>query len=593
MKLRYLVSLACIGLGATVFLFGCGGATPTPVPPTAVPTSVPPTSAPTAVPTQAPTTAPAAPTAASGGESAAVQAAFQKFGAARDFRLKANVSASPEIFQPPYKPGPNEDPNSVSIVALEGENHASDIHYTLGGFLGTFAGVLSGFAPTNPSLEIISVDGKVYMRGVLEGQTEAKWYLLPDSQASSMSFKPQDIVNTVTTTDFGKGTFTKTGSATVGGQTCDVYSGDRAAFDAVLPKLEQEAGLNADEIDATKLAKTEIGVTVCPDGHVYHIVFNFEGPVKSKPSATGKFGYDVQLSGFADTISIQAPAGAVPMPETANPFPTEQATAEATATRPAGAFTSLDGDWEGTSSTDSPIQFTVRDGKITYVNLNYAINNGGCSASGAYGTTPDDGALQDKKFTVILTNSDDVKFVFAGTFDSNNDANGTLNITGKTFCGDTDAEFTWTAAHVSSPDNAGNETPTEEPTAEATAESFPVPTVESLPVPTTGAVPSGGSAEVVKNVFDALNQGNLDSALSLFDPDVIYTLGSVSGIGTDGLKSYLQTAAAAGAKYSISNVQDLDSIVSFTLTISGPGAGTFANSSAIIQDGKITIVTIK
>lgn len=590
MRLRYLVGLGLIVLGGAVFLFGCGGAAPTPVPPTSVPATVPPTSAPTTAPTQAPT---AAPTTAPANGSAAVQAALQKFGAAGNFHLKANVSTSPEFFQPPYKPGPNDDPNTVTIVALEGENHASDIHYTVGGFLGSFAGVLSGFAPTNPTLEIISSGGKVFMRGMLEGQTEAKWYLLPDSQAGSMSFKPQDIVNTVTTADFAKGTFTKTGTANVGGQTCDAYGGDRAAFDAVLPKLEQEAGLNADEIDAAKLTKYELLVTVCPDGHVYRIVYNFEGPVKSKPTATGKFGYDVQLSGFADTISIQAPADAVPMPETANPFPTDEPTSVATATRPAGAFTSIAGEWEGTSSTDSPIQFTVENDKITYVNLNYAINTGGCSASGSFGTTPDDGAIQDKKFNVILTNSDNVKFTFAGTFDSNNKANGTLNISGKTYCGDTNADATWTASHISSPENGGNENPTQEPTAETTTEAPPVPTSGTLPVPTTEAPPSGGSAEIVKNAFDALNQGNIDLALSLFDPNVIYTLGGISGVGTDGLKSYLQTAAAAGAKYSISNVQDLDSIVTFTLKISGPGSGTFPNSSAIIENGKITIVTIK
>jgi hypothetical protein len=597
MKLFQLPGLLVILIGGALFLLACSGATPTPVPPTVAPTSVPPTIAPTVAPTRAPT---AAPTAASSTASGAAQGAFKKFDAAENFRLKANVNASPEFFQAPFQPGPTDDPNMVEIVTLDGENHASDIHYTLGGFLGSFVGVLMGFAETNPTLELISIDDKVYMRGVLEGESEAKWYLLPDSESSSMSFKPQDIVRTVTGTDFAQASFAKSGSATIGNQTCDVYSGDRAAFDAVLPKLEQEAGLNADEIDATKLTKFEFQVTVCPDGNVYDIVYNFEGPVKSKPATTGKFGYHAQLSGFAETISIQAPADAVPMPETANPVPTEEPIAEATSTRPAsGAFTSLDGEWEGTSSTDSPILFTVEDGKITYVNLNYYISKDGCSASGAYGTTPDDGVVQDDKFTVILTNSDGVRFLFAGIFDSKNQASGTLNITGKTYCGDADEEFTWTASHVSAPDS-GDETPTAEATIEIpevpTLPALPEPTVEipAVPQPTSQAQTSPtGSAAIVTSVFEALNQGDVNAALALFDEDVIYTLSSVNGIGVNGLKNYMFTAAAAGAKYSISNLQDLDSIVTFTLTISGAGAGTFPNSSAIVEDGKITILTIK
>lgn len=590
MKLLRFSGLLMLCVIGAIGLFACGGATPTAVPPTTAPTAVPPTPAPTLAPTTAPTMTPTA--APSENASAAVLNSFKKFGAAKNFRLKANVETLPEFFQLPYQPGPNDDPNNVKIVTLDGVNHASDIHYTLGGFLGSFVGALSGFAPTNPSLEIIIIGSQVYMRGILDGQTAAQWYLLPESQAGSMGFDPQDVVRTITETDYAQAAFEKTGTASMDGQTCDVYRGDRAAFEAALPRLIQEAGLNAEEIDAAKLTKFDFQVTVCPDGNVAHIVYNFEGPVKSKPTVSGKFNYDAQLSGFADTLTIQAPSNVVPMPEVNTPTPTEESLPEATLTpRAATTFTSLEGDWEGTNSSDSPIQFTVTDGKITYAGMNYAISSGDCLASGFYGSTPDDGAIQDQNFTVLLTNSDGVRFILAGIFDSDNQAHGTLNITGKTHCGDTDTELTWTATHVSAPPT-DNATPDAEPTAEMPTEAPPTPTDEAAALPTTAPL-STDDVALVQSVFDALNQGDVNTAMTFFDENVIYNLGSVNGIGADGLKNYLQLGAAAGAQYSVSNVQSLDGIVSFALAISGPGAQSFPNSSVIIQDGKIALVTLK
>lgn len=587
---RSLILLGMFILSASILL-ACGGAAPTPIlpttAPTVAPTSVPPTSVPptSAPPTSAPPTL--APTAVSGQAAAGALDALKKFADAENFRLKADVSASPEIFQMPYEPGPNDDPNLVRIVALDGASHAADLQYTFGGFLGSFLGTLVGFAPTNPTLELIVVEDQVFMRGIWDGETAAKWYLLPGSQSQATDFKPQDIVKTVTEVDFAQATFTKSGAVTIGAQTCDVYAGDRAAFDAVLPRLTQEAGLNSAEIDTTKLTETDFQVTVCPDGNVYHIVYAFQVPVKSKPAVTGKFNYEARLADFAEAIVIQAPTDAVPMPGATNPLPTEEPSVEATETRAtAGVFTLLEGDWEGTSSSDSPIQFTVQDGKISYVNLNYAIFSGGCSASGAYGTTVDNSALQDDKFTVILTNSDQVEFIFTGSFESKNHASGSLKITGKTFCGDVAEEFTWTAEHITAPDSGGAETPTMEATPENTVEFEATPTSES-------AAPSVDGVAIAQNTFNALNQGDVNTALAAFDDDVVFNLGGMSGVGKDQLQSYLQTAAAAGAKYTASNIQDLGGIVTFAVTLSGPFSGTYPNSSIIIEDGKITVLAVQ
>ncbi|MBI4674769.1 MAG: hypothetical protein HY741_24250 [Chloroflexi bacterium] len=177
---RSLTLLGLFILSASILL-ACGGTTPTPVPPTPAPTAVPPTTAPTVAPTTAPvpTNAPvAAPTATvassgSGGESV-VQTAFTSFADATTFRLKGRTEVTPIFFAAPYTPGPNDDPNKVLLFALEGEVKQPDQHFTIAGFMASFVGAMSGFDPNAPGLEIVSVGGKMYMRGTLAGETAPK-----------------------------------------------------------------------------------------------------------------------------------------------------------------------------------------------------------------------------------------------------------------------------------------------------------------------------------------------------------------------------------------------------------------------------------
>lgn len=586
MKFFRSIVLSGLFILSASILLACSGATPTPVPattaPTAPPTAVPPTIAPTAAPTTAPTattapaTAPTATVASSGGGESPVQTAFTSFADANTFRLKGHTEVTPLFFGMPYTPGPNDDPNKVLLFALEGEVKQPDQHFTIEGFMASFVGALSGFDPKTSKLEFASVDGKMYMRGTLEGQTAPKWYLIP-ADSGGPSFAPKDLVETMSGGDYPTDAFAKTGAATIGAQMCDVYTGNRAAFDAALPRLSQSAALNSDELDPAKISRAEFLVTVCPDKRLYRIQYSFDASPKSKPDTKGTLTYDVQLSGYQDAITIQAPADAVPLPG-ASASPTSAP--GATATKPAaGSFANLDGEWEGTSSTDSPLQFTVEDNKITYANLNYAVNTGSCSASGAYGTSIDDGAIADKKFTVILTNSDGVKFTFAGTFTSNAEAAGTLNVQGNTFCGETDANVTWTATHVSSPDS---------PTPQATTAAEPTQAA-STETPEAG----DDGAAIVNALVTALNAGNVDDAAAFFTDDSIVTFGSDVLMGAANIRTAFQLLVGAGTKFTVSDVNDLGGLVSFKLQVTGPNAGMYSNSSAIIEEGKISILTIK
>jgi hypothetical protein len=471
MKTLHTLSLFILLASSASLLLACAGsATPTTIPattaPTAIQATVPPTPAPTA--TSAPTDTPTAVTSDADADKT-VRGALAKFQTAKAFRLDAHAELSPIFFQGPYTPAPGEDPNKVTLFSIKGEQNGADLHYALNGFMASFIGLLSGFDPNSQALEIAQVNGTQYMRGKLENETQARWYSIPANQAASTRFAPQDLIAPMVKTTYPDGAFSKTGSETLGKQTCNVFTGNRAAFDAVFPGIGKVALLSTETLDLSTIDRAEYKIWVCADGNVYRTQYNFDAHAKTQADKKGSFAFTVNVADYDADISIQAPAGAAPLSGSpSNTGPTTEPTKSSGETGKT-TFTSLEGEWEGTSDTDSPISFTVTKNEITFANLNYSINTGGCSVGGAYGTSVDNGAIKDQSFSFVLTNSDDVRFIFTGKFNSNYDASGMLQIKGKTFCGDTDNQATWTAKHLSSPDTQDqNVEPTDEPTAEPT-----------------------------------------------------------------------------------------------------------------------------
>jgi hypothetical protein len=557
---------------------------PTAIPPTA--TSIPPTVKPTG--TSEPTNTPA-PVLDKDADKT-VRAAFAKFQAETAFRFDARNEFSPIFFEGKYTPAPGDDPNKLTLFAIKGEQKGADLHYAVTGFIASFIGLRSGFDPDSNTLEIANVGGTLYMRGTLANETQARWYSIPANQAESMRFTPQDVIAPILQADYPDRAFTKTGTQTLGTRSCNVYTATRAAFDAVFPLLVQAASLSQETLALDSIDRSELKIWVCADGNLYGIRYNLDAHAKTDASKKGSLAFDIDITDYDTDIVIQAPADAVPLPADATGTQTAPAVPlTATPVTTPAAFTSLDGEWEGASGTDNPLKFTVENNKITFALVNYSINTGGCSFGGAYGSSVDDGAITNRSFSVVLTNSDDVKFTFAGKFNSNNDAAGTLQIKGKTFCGGTDAQASWTAKHLSSP-----ESPTSEPTEEPTVIPTDVPTVAPTPKPTVTATPQSASgAEIVKQVFAALARQDIEGALGFLSDDVVYTIGTTSGVGKDNLRSNLQLAMTFGTTFQVSNLQDLGGIVTFTAQASGFGGGTFSNSSVIVHDGKIVILTIK
>lgn len=575
--------IALPALIVSIFALASCGA-PVSVLPTSVPTTIPTLTAPTAAPTAIPPTpVPSATAAPTVNPDLAVRDAFAKFASAKSFRLVVNANVTPVFFDAPYNPAPGQDPNNVLLFSIQGEQSGTELHYALKGFMASLIGIFSGFDPDKNELEITRVKDALYMRGTLENETQARWYTIPAQDAASMTFAPQELMSPFAKTTYSGGAFSKTGSETLNGQLCNIFSATRASFDAVFPLISKAAVLNQDIVSAETVDRAEFQVSVCADGYAHRVKYNFDAHSKNDATKKGFFTFEAQLSDFDANIIIQAPADSIALPATSFfPTPSSSETPRAGETK---TFASLEGEWEGTSADDSPISFQINNDAISFANLNYYVSSGGCSVSGAFGTSVENGAVLDKTFSVTITNSSGLQFVFQGTFDSNDSAAGTLTIKGKTSCGEVNNQVAWTAKHKNSPDS----------TPESDSTPFSIPTVEPTQSATTEPTSSSTSANIAiaNAVFDALARRDIEGALAYAGDDIVYSIAGTSGVGKSGLRTYLQIAQFAGTTYQPGNLQDLGGLVTFSVTVSGFGAGTYSSSSAIIENGKVVVLTIK
>ncbi len=250
---------------------------------------------------------------------------------------------------------------------------------------------------------------------------------------------------------------------------------------------------------------------------------------------------------------------------TAAPIPTQTA-ASSSQSAPAGYA----GDWNGTtSSADMPISFTVENNQVTFVNLSYSVQSGGCSLSGSLSKTVQ-ATIDGKSFTTQFTDGDGKQYLFAGTFASGKDANGTVQVKGtSTVCGIFDAKATWTEKN-------------------APADVQPTPSAATSS-PQPGGTSSMDSTDALLAFFDAVNANDLDTAMNLVQDDVILTTGSTTLIGKADFKAYLQKQAAQNVTYTASNLDSTGDIVNFTLQA---GGNAVDGDTAIMVDGKIQTLNL-
>lgn len=297
----------------------------------------------------------------------------------------------------------------------------------------------------------------------------------------------------------------------------------------------------------------------------------------SAPTARPATAVPATVAPTATSIPPTAvPPTATPLPPTATEVPTEPAD-----TPVATAVSGFDGEWEGTSSTDSPLNFRIENNIITYLLINYAYSSGGCSASGAYGNGPKDASLNGNKFSAQITDSDGVQYTINGTMTSSSEASGTLEVKGKTLCGDTDAKATWTAKNTSVATAPGdNVTPTEV-------------ALEASPTAESGV---SSAKDVFGLFFLSLDTKDVEGALAQVSDNVIFHIGTTSGIGKDSLKAYLQQQVDNGIVYMGSDVNITGDVITFSVKATQPSgavAASYNHSVVTLQGGKIAILTLQ
>ena len=270
----------------------------------------------------------------------------------------------------------------------------------------------------------------------------------------------------------------------------------------------------------------------------------------------------------SDPVSL--PPETVATEEESSPIlPADSSDTEEESAQTGGVY---DGSWVGTNTVDDKeILFTVENNEVTSVSLNYTGESNGCDYHGAISAGSATGSLDEAVITndafAVSYESVNDELTFAGTFTSDSEANGTLLIKSSVdgLCGAYEKEISWTASKGSSADAE----PTED---------------------TSGLASQDGDA-VLTQFFDAVNAGDLDSALEMVDDNVMFSFGAQGAqFGRDNLEAYF--LSAQGVTYQISDAESLGgTMVQFTATASDGTTYTFCN--AIFQDGKIISLSLQ
>lgn len=274
-----------------------------------------------------------------------------------------------------------------------------------------------------------------------------------------------------------------------------------------------------------------------------------------------------------------APSGAEPVSESPETVATEEESSpilpsDSSDTEEESAQTGgmYDGSWVGTNTVDDKeILFTVENNEIASVSLNYTGESNGCDYHGATsvgtGTSSlDDSAITGDTFYLIVKSVND-ELTFTGTFTSETEASGTLLIKSSAdgLCGAYEKEISWTASKGSS------------------AEAEPAED-------TSGSVSADDTNAIVTQFFDAINAGNVDSAMDMVGENVMFSFGATNAqFGRDNLKAYL---TSSGLAYEVSDIQSFGGgMAQFEATASD--GSTYSFCTILLQDGEIISLTLQ
>lgn len=262
------------------------------------------------------------------------------------------------------------------------------------------------------------------------------------------------------------------------------------------------------------------------------------------------------------------PSETVATEEASSPLLPSDTSATEESAQSGGAY---DGSWTGTNTVDDKeILFVVENNEVTSVSLNYTGESNGCDYHGAVSAGSATGSLDESAITndafALSYESVNDELTFTGTFTSESEANGTLLIKSSAdgLCGEYEKEITWTA--------------TKDAVSEVEEEA-------------SGSESTGDVSAIVTTFFDAVNAGDVDSAISVVDENIMFTVGTtITKFNSSELESYLQSTQ--GVTYEITDVQSMAGGTLVQFKAKASDGTTYSYCQAFVTDGKITMMSL-
>lgn len=314
-KTSTLGCILCLSL-LTLFISACA-VDNVPVQPTVTLVAItgtpePPTSTP-----RPPTPAPPSATPSSSG--ATLTQALSRAQAASLYRMDLKISGKGNFAPGPITPTLGATQTEATLLAMQGDVNGKDSHFNLAGLFTSFLGV-----EPNGSLDFITVGDKAYVHGPVPvlNANEAKWYQVPSQQASIAQppLTPGSFLEAFSSSGINPDDFKKSGTESLDGHTCDVYSGDKSTVVKAFQSLGAAAGASQQDMDA--IDNAEFRFLICDDSYLHQVTMVIDGHNKDKPEEKGTFSILMHLYDFDSDIKIQAPPDAEELTVPAFPIPT-------------------------------------------------------------------------------------------------------------------------------------------------------------------------------------------------------------------------------------------------------------------------------
>jgi hypothetical protein len=204
------------------------------------------------------------------------------------------------------------NPNSpeTSLFTLNGDFKGTDSHYTLKGFLSSLLGV-----EPDAGVEAMIAGGKYYVKGPISmlGATDDKWYVLQADQSEAIAppFQVSDFMSALSNSDVQLGSFQSSGSETLDGKTCNVFSADKT--EAVKTLTALNAGSMPGVADMTSVNNATAKFSVCDDGYIHRMEMTLDAASSDDASQKASFTINIHLYDYNADVTITPPTDATPL----------------------------------------------------------------------------------------------------------------------------------------------------------------------------------------------------------------------------------------------------------------------------------------